>query len=188
MRMLAWKRALPVALAVLIAGSGGVAMAAGDADKDDTSKKSFKHPEGDEPPAMGEVGYVKRAKVDLMSAAAAGTNAGSLEGGTKVTVNEDKGDMVKVTAENGPSGYMKKEDLRKKEPVEWKSNRKDIVYQECLGKDCKGKKAKEVGKDDVLLEVDRGGPDNAFIYVKMPGGVWGWVPIAYMMEWTHKYK
>lgn len=157
---------------------------------EDVSKKSFKKDKVEEeqaPPAVGEAGYVRRSKVDLMSAATGGTAAGSLAGGAKVMVSEDGGAWFKVSADGGASGFVKKEDLRKKPPVEWHSNREDITYQECLGKECEGKKAKKVDKKDVLLEIDRGGPKNAFVYVKMPGDVYGWVPVAYMREWKEKF-
>lgn len=162
-----------------------------EASDDDVSKKSFKKDakeEGQERPGMGGTGYVRKIKVDLkadaMDAAATST---TLAAGAMVTVNEDRGEWIKVTGEAGAMGWAKKDDFRTRAPRVWKSNRDSLVYQDCLGKECEGKKAKDVDKKTKLLEVDRGGPKNAFIFVKMPNDQFGWVPIAYMMEWEDKF-
>ncbi len=157
------------------------------ADHHDVSKKSFKHHDDDEI-AAGENAYVRRAKIALRDMAGDGGEAvARLEGGAKVLVNELTGDWARVTASGGAEGYVQAEDLRRQEPVKWHSQRENITYQECLGKHCKGKEAKHVDVKDALIEIDRGGPDNAFIYVQMPGDVYGWVPIAYMREWREKF-
>ena len=160
-----------------------------DADDADMSKKSFKKHQDEDPVTVGGMGHVRRASVELRSSPVEVSAAtGKVAGGTMVHVEREQGDWVKVMVQDGPSGWMERDDLRKKPPVMWKSNRHEITYQECLGKECKGKHADDVHKHTELLEVDRGGPDNAFLYVKLPHDVYGWVPVAYMMEWKHKFK
>ena len=51
----------------------------------------------------------------------------------KADLPEVKKEDVKVTVENGPTGWAKLEDFREKAPVVWQSNRHEIMYQDCLG-------------------------------------------------------
>ena len=161
-----------------------------EAEKDDMSKKSFKESDDLDIPDVGEMGHARRASVSLHEAADSdAAEVGAVEGGGMVWFRERQEDWVRIEVDGSQTkGWARRDDFRRKAPVVWQSNRHEISYQECLGKKCKAKHADDVHKHTRLLEVDRGGPDNAFLYVKMPNGVYGWVPVAYMMEWKHKFK